>query len=136
MKPKIDHVGVAVTDLEAAIKVWRDVLGLHLDGFEDVPDQRVRVAKMRAGDDVVELLAPTSDDSPIKKFLDKRGPGIHHICIAVDDIDASLARCQAQGVELIDKTARPGADGARIAFVHPRSTGGVLIELSEKGHHG
>lgn len=131
---KIAHLGIAVADLDDAVSVYRDMLGLQLDGYETVADQKVRVAMLRAGDDVVELLEPTADDSPIAAFLARRGPGLHHLCFEVDDVDATLARCRAQGMRLIDETPRLGAHGCRIAFVHPKSAAGVLIELSEKPH--
>ena len=131
MIKKVDHIGIAVADLDKAVEIYRDVLGLELRGFEDVPDQKVRVAKFDAGDDTIELVTPTVDDSPISKFLGKRGDGIHHMCLEVDDIEATLARFKKRGLRLIDETPRIGAGGCRIAFVHPKSTGGVLLELSE-----
>ncbi|MEE9394470.1 MAG: methylmalonyl-CoA epimerase [Planctomycetota bacterium] len=134
MIEKIAHIGIAVPELAAAVAVYEGVLGLTVDGYETVEDQLVNVAMLSGGDDVIELLEPTSPDSPIAKFIDKRGPGIHHICLQVDDIEATLARFKAQGLKLIDEEPRAGAHGCRIAFVHPKSTGGVLIELSEPGN--
>lgn len=134
MIKRVDHIGIAVKSLAEAVPVYETILGLELTGYETVDDQMVRVAKVHGGDDCIELLEPTSPESPIAKFLAKRGPGIHHICLAVDDIEAVLARFAAAGLELIDKKPRLGAGGCRIAFVHPKSTGGVLIELSEKVH--
>ncbi|MEZ6194250.1 MAG: methylmalonyl-CoA epimerase [Planctomycetota bacterium] len=131
---KVDHIGVAVSDLEAAISVYRDVLGMELGGREEVPLDRVRVAMMRGGDDVIELLEPTEPDSHVARFLERRGPGIHHICLKVDDVAEVLERCRAAGLRLIDEAPRPGAGGCRVAFLHPKSTSGVLIELSEGGH--
>lgn len=131
MIERVDHIGIAVDDLAAAVAVYEGVLGLSLLGYETVEDQRVRVAKLSGGDDVIELLEPTEEDSPIGKFIAKRGPGIHHICLEVDDIEATLARFKEKGLKLIDESPRIGAGGARIAFVHPKSTSGVLIELSE-----
>ena len=127
----MDHLGVAVPDLDGAVEVWRDVLGLELEGYETVADQGVRVAKLKAGDDIIELLEPMSADSPIAKFLGKRGAGMHHLCLEVDDLESTLARFKERGLALIDEVPRIGAGGHRIAFVHPRSTGGVLVELSE-----
>lgn len=132
MIEKVDHIGIAVPDLEAALAVYRDVLGLEFCGYETVAEQKVKVAKLKGGDDTIELLEPTEEDSPIGKFLKKRGPGIHHVCLAVDDIEATLERFKSKGLRLIDESPRIGAGGCRIAFVHPASTGGVLIELSEK----
>lgn len=134
MIKRVDHIGIAVQKLDEAVPVYRDVLGLTLHGYETVEDQEVRVAKLSGGDDVIELLEPTTESSPISKFLEKRGGGIHHVCLEVDDIEATLARFKEQGLRLIDETPRIGAGGCRIAFVHPKSTGGVLIELSEGAH--
>ena len=131
MIERVDHIGIAVENLADAVAVWEETLGLKVDEYETVEEQRVRVAKLEGGDDVIELLEPTDDESPIAKFLAKRGPGIHHICLAVDDIEATLARFKEKGLRLIDETPCIGAGGARIAFVHPKSTSGVLIELSE-----
>ena len=131
MIERVDHIGIAVENLADAVAVWEETLGLKVDEYETVEEQRVRVAKLEGGDDVIELLEPTDDESPIAKFLAKRGPGIHHICLAVDDIEATLARVKEKGLRLIDETPCIGAGGARIAFVHPKSTSGVLIELSE-----
>jgi methylmalonyl-CoA/ethylmalonyl-CoA epimerase len=128
---RISHIGIAVRDLDAQIRFYRDTLGLHLEGIEEVPDQRVRTAIFRVGEAAVELLAPTAADSPIARFLDKRGEGIHHIAYAVDDLEAALAVLAARGVELIDHAPRPGAGGKRIAFLQPRSSFGVLTELCE-----
>jgi methylmalonyl-CoA epimerase len=124
----IDHVGVAVPDLEAARRVWDALLGQE-PVVEEVPAQRVVAATYPCG---VELISPRSDESPISKFLAKRGAGIHHITIRVRDIDGELARLKAAGVPLIDETPVPGAGGCRIAFVHPKAAGGVLVELKEK----
>lgn len=132
MIEKVDHIGIAVPDLAAAVAIYEGVLGLELQGYETVEDQMVRVAKLHGGSDCIELLEPTSEDSPIARFMAKRGPGIHHVCLRVDDIEATLARFKERGLQLIDQEPRIGAGGCRIAFVHPKSTGGVLIELSEK----
>ncbi len=132
MIEKVDHIGVAVRDLKEAVAIYESVLGLELEGYETVAEQKVRVAKLLGGADCIELLEPTSEDSPIAKFLARRGPGIHHVCLRVDDIEATLARFKERGLQLIDEEPKIGAGGCRIAFVHPKSTGGVLIELSEK----
>lgn len=126
---RISHIGVAVRDLEGILPLYREVLGMS-----DVPLDNAdgaRIAGLAAGESLVELLAAESPESPIAKFIAKRGPGIHHICFSVDDLDATLDRCRAAGVRLIDEHPRIGAEGKRIAFLHPSSTAGVLIELSE-----
>lgn len=126
---KINHLGIATKGIDEALKFWEDALGLENVHTEVVEDQKVRVAMLPIGESRVELLEPTSDDSPISKFLEKRGGGIHHIAIDVDDIDASLAQLKAKGMRLIDETPRIGAEGCLVAFVHPASTDGVLLEL-------
>jgi methylmalonyl-CoA/ethylmalonyl-CoA epimerase len=126
---RIAHVGIAVKTLDALIPFYRDVLSLSDAPLDD--SDGARIAGFVAGDALVELLEPTDAGSPIAKFLEKRGPGIHHICFTVDDLDATLARCRQAGITLIDETPRLGAEGKRIAFLHPKSTGGILIELSE-----
>jgi len=126
---RIAHVGIAVRSIDALLPFYRDVLGLPGVPLDD--SDGARIIGLAAGESLVELLEPKVAGSPIAKFLDKRGPGIHHICFAVDDIDAALARCRQAGITLIDESPRLGAEGKRIAFLHPKSTGGVLIELSE-----
>lgn len=126
---RIAHVGLAVTDLQAILPLYRDILGMPETALDDADG--ARIAGLVAGESLVELLQPEQSDSPIGKFLEKRGPGIHHICFAVDDLDGTLERCRAHGIQLIDQTPRIGAEGKRIAFLHPKSTAGVLIELSE-----
>lgn len=126
---RISHVGIAVRALEHMLPVYRDVLGLAAVALADADG--ARIAGLEAGDSLIELLEPAIADSPIARFVARRGPGIHHICFAVDDLDATLDRCRAAGLPLIDDTPRPGAEGKRIAFLHPSATGGVLIELTE-----
>jgi methylmalonyl-CoA/ethylmalonyl-CoA epimerase len=126
---KINHLGIATKGIDEALKFWGDALGLENIHTEVVEDQKVRVAMLPIGESRIELLEPTSDDSPISKFLDKRGGGIHHIAVEVDDIEAALARLKSQGMRLIDETPRVGAEGSLVAFVHPSSSGGVLLEL-------
>ncbi len=126
---RIAHVGIAVPSIDALMPFYRDVLGLPDAPLGD--SDGARISGLSAGDSLIELLEPTDPGSPIAKFLEKRGPGIHHICFSVDDIDATLARCRQAGIVLIDETPRMGAEGKRIAFLHPKSTGGILIELSE-----
>ena len=127
---KIDHIGIVVRDIQEALHVYETALGLPLREIAEVPDQQVRVAFLPIGDSNVELVQPATGDSGIARFLEKRGEGIHHICVEVDDIDAVLTRLRAHNVELIDETPRPGAHG-RVAFVHPRGAHGVLLELVE-----
>ena len=125
----IAHVGIAVDDIAAILPFYREILGLPESPLDD--SDGARIAGLKAGDLLVELLQPDQSGSPIAKFLSKRGPGLHHICFAVDDLDHTLDRCRAAGVQLIDETPRTGAAGKRIAFLHPRSTAGVLVELTE-----
>jgi methylmalonyl-CoA epimerase len=130
---KVDHIAVVVADMDAALGFWRDALGLPLEATETVAAEAVDVAFLPAGESRVELLLPTTDDSGIAKYLDKRGPGMHHLCLAVADINATMDQLRAHKVELINETARTREDGTRYAFVHPKSTGGVLVELYETG---
>lgn len=132
MVRKVDHIGVAVSNLEEALKIYTDVLGLKLHGTEVVEEQKVRVAFMPVGDTEIELLESTDPEGPIAKFIEKRGEGIQHIAFRVDDIEEALEQMRQQGVRLIDEKPRYGAGGARIAFLHPKSTGGVLVELCER----
>ncbi|HNR38232.1 MAG TPA: methylmalonyl-CoA epimerase [Acidobacteriota bacterium] len=131
MFTKIDHIGIAVTALDDILKFYQDALGLHLHEIEEVPEQKVRVAMFPVGETNLEFLEPTSPDSPIAKFLEKKGQGIHHISIGVEDIDRVLAELKARGARLINETPVVGAGGKRIAFVHPASTSGILLELSQ-----
>ncbi len=132
MKATLDHIGIAVGDLAQALAFYRDALGLDVEPPEEVPSQRVRAHFVPVGEATIELLEPTSADSPIAKFIEKRGPGVHHVTLRVDDIRAALARLKARGVRLIDEAPREGAEGALIAFVHPASTHGVLVELKQR----
>jgi methylmalonyl-CoA epimerase len=126
---KINHLGIATKSIEEALKFWEDSLGLENVHTEVVEDQKVRVAMLPIGESRIELLEPTSDDSPISKFIEKRGGGIHHVAVEVDDIGAALARLKSQGARLIDEAPRFGAEGCLVAFVHPAASGGVLLEL-------
>lgn len=126
---KINHLGIATKGIDEALKFWSDALGLENIHTETVEDQKVRVAMLPLGESRIELLEPTSEDSPISKFLKKRGGGIHHIAVEVDDIEASLAQLKAKGMRLIDESPRIGAEGCLVAFVHPSSANGVLLEL-------
>ena len=129
---KIDHIGIATRGIDEAAKFYRDVLGLEAGETEEVPEQKVRVAMLPIGESRLELLEATSDNSPISRFLEKRGPGIHHIAVRVDDIQAALTDLKQKGARLIDEEPRRGAGGCLVAFVHPSSTGGVLLELVQK----
>ena len=126
---RIAHIGIAVEALDEILPFYRDLLGLPEEPLDDADG--ARIAGLRAGESLVELLEAKAMDTPIGKFVSRRGPGIHHICFAVDDLNATLDRCRRAGVRLIDETPRAGADGKRIAFLHPSSTGGVLVELTE-----
>ncbi|MDQ3949649.1 MAG: methylmalonyl-CoA epimerase [Gemmatimonadota bacterium] len=126
---RIAHIGIAVRGLEELLPFYRDVLGMPEAPLDDADG--ARIVGLVAGDALVELLEADTADSPIGRFIAKRGPGIHHVCFAVDDLDAALKRCRAAGIRLIDDTPRIGAEGKRIAFLHPSATGGVLVELSE-----
>ena len=128
----IDHVGIAVPDLEAARRVFEGLLGMRVVSEEAVPEQLVRVLKLDVGGGDLELLQSTDPEGPIGKFVAKRGAGIHHVTVRVADLSATLAALAAAGVELIDRTPRTGAGGVKIAFLHPRSTAGILIELCER----
>ena len=131
MKAILDHVGIAVSDLDAALRFYRDALGLEVHASEDVASQRVRAHFIPTGESSLELLEATAPDSPIAKFLGRRGPGLHHITLRVDDVSAALEQLKARGVRLIDDRPRPGAEGALVAFIHPSSTQGVLVELKQ-----
>jgi methylmalonyl-CoA epimerase len=133
MKAVLDHVGIAVKDLAAALAFYRDALGLEIAGEEEVGTQRVRAHFVPVGSSSLELLEATAADSPIARYLDKRGPGLHHVTLRVDDIAAALAQLKARGVRLIDEQPRPGAEHALVAFIHPSSAHGVLLELKQAG---
>jgi methylmalonyl-CoA/ethylmalonyl-CoA epimerase len=133
---KIEHIGIATPRLDEALRFWRDALGLQVEHTEVVEEQGVRVAMLPAGEANIELLEPTGADSPVAKFLEKRGPGIHHVAVRVADIRAALARLKDEGARLIDEEPRRGAGGCLVAFVHPSSSGGVLLELVEHAPEG
>jgi len=132
VKATLDHIGIAVSDLSQALAFYRDALGLEVEAPEEVPSQRVRAHFVPVGEAAIELLEPTAADSPIAKFIEKRGPGLHHVTLRVDDIRGALARLKDRGVRLIDESPREGAEGALIAFIHPASTHGVLVELKQR----
>lgn len=129
---KVDHIGIAVSNLDEAVKLYQDVLGLELHGTEVVPEQKVRVAFLPVGDTEIELLESTSPEGPIAKFIEAKGQGVQHIAFKVDSIESALEEMKTKGIRLIDEKPRYGAGGAKIAFLHPKSTNGVLIELCER----
>ncbi|HET7220469.1 MAG TPA: methylmalonyl-CoA epimerase [Vicinamibacterales bacterium] len=131
MKAILDHIGIAVANIDDALAFYRDALGLDVEPAAEVETQRVRAYFIPAGDAALELLEATAEDSPIAKYVAKRGPGLHHITLRVDDIHAALAQLAARGVRLIDRTPRPGAHGSLVAFIHPSSAHGVLVELKQ-----
>jgi methylmalonyl-CoA/ethylmalonyl-CoA epimerase len=126
---RINHIALLVDDLDETIKFWRDALGLELTGVEDNPAELARIAFLPSGDSEIELVQPTTADSGLARYLEKRGPGMHHICLEVDDLPGMLARLKAQGVQLINEEPRLGRDGRLYAFIHPRSAHGVMVEL-------
>jgi methylmalonyl-CoA epimerase len=136
MKAYLDHVGIAVGDLAGALEFYRDALGLEVVATEEVKSQAVRAHFLPAGTAALELLEPMTADSVMARYLEKRGPGLHHITLRVDDLEAALAHLNARGVRLVDERPRPGAEGAMVAFVHPSSAHGVLVELKQPAEHG
>lgn len=134
MMKKIDHLGIAVKDLQTQIPIYRDRLGMEFEGYEEVATQSVRVAFFKIGDTRMELLESTSPDGPIAKHIEKRGEGLHHVAYLVDDIRAAMAEAQANGLTLLSEEPRPGAHHTLVCFLHPKSTGGVLMELVQKQH--
>src|SRR5436305_10830933 len=134
MLGRIDHVGVAVDDMDAALALYRDSLGLPLSHRERVEEQGVEAALLDVGEGHVELLAPLGPETPVGKYLAKNGPGLHHVAYQVGDIDTTLARLRDAGLRLIDETPRTGIRGSRVAFLHPAATGGVLTEIVEPAH--
>lgn len=131
MIKRIDHIGIIVNDIEEALKVYQQALGLSLAKIRERPDQAVAIAFLPMGESEIELVQPITSDSGVAKFLQKRGEGIHHICLEVDDIEEALADLREKGLQLIDETPRTGSGGERFAFIHPKSAHGVLIELYE-----
>jgi len=128
---KVNHVAVVVDDMEKALSFWRDALGIELHELRDMPAEQSQIAFLPLEGSEVELVMPTSDDSGIAKYLSKRGPGMHHICLEVDDIEGMLAQLRSKGIQLINEEPRRTADGKKYAFIHPKSTSGVLVELYE-----
>ncbi len=134
MLTKINHIGIATNSLDGAIPFYRDILGMAFLGMEEVAEQQVRVAFFEVGESKIELLEPTTAESPIAKFLEKNGPGIHHVAYEVENIDTAITKLESEGARMIDKAPRLGAHGVRIAFIHPKSSNGVLTELCQTGH--
>lgn len=129
---KVEHIGVAVKSIDAWLPFYRNLLGLLFDGIEEVPSQKVKTAFLAVGEMHVELLEPTSPESPVAKFIESRGEGVHHLALEVENLEAALAEAKAKGLRLIDELPRTGSRGIKIAFVHPKSTGGVLLELCQR----
>lgn len=134
MTKKINHIGIAVNSLEAAIPFYRDQLGMEFEGSEVVEDQKVKVAFLKVGESRIELLEPTSEESPVAKYIAKKGEGIHHIAYEVEDVEKALAEMKEKDVRVIDETPRRGAHNSLIAFLHPKASGGVLTELCQAAH--
>ncbi|MCE5200980.1 MAG: methylmalonyl-CoA epimerase [Synergistaceae bacterium] len=133
MKPTvIDHIGIAVKSIDESLKFWEATLGIKCHGVEEVAEQKVKTAFLPIKDTEIELLEPTSQESPVAKFIETKGEGMHHLAIRVDNLEETLAELKAQGIRLIDEKPRCGAGGAKIAFLHPKATGGILLELSER----
>lgn len=128
----VDHIGIAVKSIEESLKFWEGTLGIKCTGIEEVTEQKVKTAFLPIEDTEIELLEGTSEESPVSKFIEKKGEGIHHLAIRVDNLEASLAEMKEKGVRLIDEKPRKGAGGAMIAFIHPAATGGILLELSQR----
>lgn len=130
---QIDHIGIAVKSIEESLKFWEKTMNIKCQGIEEVIDQKVKTAFLPLGDSELELLEATSPESPVAKFIEKKGEGIHHIAIRVENLEETLSELKEKGVRLIDEKPRCGAGGAKIAFLHPKATGGILLELSERG---
>ncbi len=126
---KIDHIAILTGDMDGALNFWHDALGMDLGGMEEVPAEKSIVAFLPTGGSEIELVKPTTDDSGLAKYLEKRGPGMHHVCLEVDDIEGMLERLKGHGIQLINETALSGLHGRKYAFIHPKATGGVLVEL-------
>ena len=134
MLTKINHIGIAVKSLEESIPFYRDNLGMAFLGTEEVAEQKVKVAMLQVGESKIELLEPTSEESPVAKFIEKSGPGIHHLAYEVENIEAAIAKLLSDGTRMIDEKPRNGAHGTRIAFIHPKSSNGLLTELCQPNH--
>lgn len=131
MITRINHVAILLPELAEGTSFWVDALGLQVEKIEEIPEQQVKIALLSVGDSHIELLEPTDDSSGVASYLQKRGPGLHHICLEVDDIEETMARLKEANIPLIDEKPKTGKDGKRLAFIHPKGTGGVLVELYE-----
>lgn len=129
---RLNHIALVTDDLDAALRLWRDILGLEVEAVRDVPQEGVRVAFLPLGESHIELVLPTQPNTGVARFLEKRGPGMHHLCLEVDDLDALVPRLKAQGIQLTQATPQVSPAGYRYIFLHPKSTGGVLVELYER----
>ncbi|MDD5285450.1 MAG: methylmalonyl-CoA epimerase [Desulfuromonadaceae bacterium] len=134
MLTKINHIGIAVKSLDESLPFYRDQLGIPFLGLEEIEEQKVKVAMLQVGESKIELLEPTSEESPVAKFIEKNGPGIHHIAYEVEDIEMAIQKLLACGSRMVDEKPRRGAHGTLIAFVHPKSSNGILTELCQAGH--
>ncbi|MFZ6030831.1 MAG: methylmalonyl-CoA epimerase [Chloroflexota bacterium] len=128
---RIDHIAILVDDMEAPLSFWRDALGMEVTHVKDIPAEAAQIAFIPSGGSEIELVRPTTGDSGLAKYLEKRGPGMHHVCLEVDDIEGMLAQLKEKGVQLINETAKVAADGKKYAFIHPKSAFGVMVELYE-----
>jgi len=128
---RIDHIAIVVDEMDNTLAFWRDALGMELHGLRDVPSEMAQIAFLPAGESEIELVRPTTGDSGLAKYLEKRGPGMHHVCLEVDDIAGMLAQLKGKGIQLINEEPRLSADGKKYAFIHPKSANGVLVELYE-----
>jgi len=128
---RIDHIAILVEDMDAPLSFWRDALGMAVAGVEDIPAEMAQIAFLPTGGSEVELVKPTTADSGLAKYLEKRGPGMHHVCLEVDDIEGMLARLRGKGIQLINETPKTGIGGKKYAFIHPKSAFGVMVELYE-----
>lgn len=128
---RIDHIAILVDDMQAPLSFWRDALGMEVTHVKDIPAEAAQIAFIPSGGSEIELVCPTTSDSGLAKYLEKRGPGMHHVCLEVDDIEGMLAQLKAKGIHLINETAKVAADGKKYAFIHPKSAFGVMVELYE-----
>lgn len=131
---RIDHIAILVDDMGAPLSFWRDALGMELTHIKDIPTEMAQIAFLPTGDSEIELVRPTTDDSGLSKYLEKRGPGMHHICLEVDDIEGMLAQLKEKNIQLINETPKVSAEGKKYAFIHPKSAYGVMVELYELPH--
>ena len=129
---RIDHIAILVDDLDATLRFWRDALGMEMTHLKDIPAEAAQIAFLPTGSSEIELVKPTTSDSGLAKYLEKRGPGVHHVCLEVDDLPGMLAQLKAKGIRLINEEPKVSADGKKYAFIHPKSANGVMVELYEQ----